>query len=217
MSQKPGFHFPRYEGGVDYEPPAARVSKPVPVIDYRAKPGQAGFDLSQTMEEHAKPDERESNFIRLLCLVYGIEKIEDKYLPALSLYESAPDSILPATINDPLIAVTPSGALVEIRTRSVTIAGEAPLDPRGAMEMALLAAANPANHSEGVTIEGTPEEMAMYLIAARHMGLTVNNLDVLEDNIDQATFDRVKQQFEDVYGRQKAAPRPAPQPQPVVA
>lgn len=138
-------------------------------------------------------DAHEMAFLEILAAFYGVnaDYFNNSWKPVLERFTLSPDAeqwsrknnSLPLTVQ--LMAGTQE--TITVQRDSVTVP-ELPLDKgggeamRAAIEMAILARANPAM-AQGVELVGTDQEKAILAAAAAIVGLKIKNPPALNDNL----------------------------------
>jgi len=193
-----------------------------PYAGFVAAPAAAGSEKqTKKSAQNAPPppaDEktaREMSFLEILAAFYGVnaDYFNNSWQPVLERFTLSPDAAqwnqkddtLPLTVQ--LMAGTQQSLIVT--RESVTVPG-LPLDEDGAeamkaaIEMAILARANPAM-AHGVELVGTDEEKAILAAAATIVGLQIKNPPALDNNL-KALAEKMAAQIRTETG---AAPAPA--------
>lgn len=173
--------------GAGYQTPEAANESPPPQPDAHDEKQQA-LSAEEKLKK-AKQREAElkksTQFLQLLEQYYRRDTAYFESLgtpdgtlirPILAMFEVA--GPLPKDYSEPLIAQNVQGGYrpFNIRPDSVKVQKGVPLTIELAIDMALLAKANPA-FANGIDVTGTPEERAMLAVAAHLVGLEVKNLD----------------------------------------
>lgn len=133
----------------------------------------------------------EMSFLEILAAFYGVnaDYFNNGWKPVLERFTLSPDTEQWSRKNDalPLTVQLMAGTqeIISVQRDSVTVPG-LPLDKdheeamKAAIEMAILARANPAM-AHGVELMGTAEEKAILAAAAAIVGLQIKNPPVLDD------------------------------------
>lgn len=86
-----------------------------------------------------------------------------------------PDQPRPVNPGDPLTVIMPNGQNDKISVTHDKVHAPKLTGPEMALDMALLALANPAFRAKGVQLEGTPEEIALLAFACQLVGLQLQS------------------------------------------
>lgn len=126
-----------------------------------------------------------TDFMRLLCMIYGIQEIPTAIAPVLNDFKLDNSKEKPASSNDTLYAKF-GDVSIEI-TKDSILADETagPMTPELAYKMAAAASLNPSYQT--LSLSGSMEDRAMLFLAAKHFDL----------KIEKASMPQV---YEDVMG-----------------
>jgi|GEM_PF-7124442 len=154
-----------------------------PIRGFVASPAAAAA-RAQREEEERQAQARAEGFAKFLARYYEIriEQLEaleaadkTKISPVLDTFEVLLP--VPKDLNEPLHVYSPEGTqmpFVVDGRESVLLKGKAPLTIEVALEMALVAKANP-DFVDGIDVAGTDDEKMILTAAAQAMGLKVLN------------------------------------------
>lgn len=141
---------------------------------------KAGLDNPQEPKSKLAKDFDSTEFMRLLCMIYGVAEIPTAVIPLLKDFELDSGKEKPATSDGTLYAVV-DGATLEITRDSILT--DALLTPELAYKMAAAASVNPAYKT--LSLSGSMEDRVTLFLAAQHFGLEIEETSIPEVPEDQ--------------------------------
>lgn len=187
------------------------LTQPVDPIETSSQ--SAGFSLPddeaaalQDAAQKKKRAQQQIDFLELLAAYYDVKQNSFKraHRPLLAQFTLATGAAVPNSTDEPLVVQMPGGSNLPIAVRLDSVTTEAPLTMEAALEMALLAKANP-NMQDGVELTGTPEEQALLLAAAKQVGLKILNAPAIEKPVMKALQAQAKATWKTLGSRNGVA------------
>ena len=121
-----------------------------------------------------------TEFMRLLCMVYGISEVPTAVVPVLKTFELDSSKAKPENSDGTLYAVV-GGAKLEITKDSILT--DDTITPALAYKMAAAASVNPAYKT--LNLSGSLEDRVMLFLAAQHFGMEIEESSIPEVPEDQ--------------------------------
>ncbi len=165
FASRPG---PRAKASADTETPEEKTTPDTDTNRDTDEKSDLGKDFDNT------------EFMRLLCMLYGISAIPTPVVPLLRGFELDSSKEKPVNSDGTIYALV-DGAKLEITKDSILT--DEPLTPALAYKMAAAASLNPAYKT--LSLSGSLEDRVMLFMAAQHFGMEIEESSIPEIPADK--------------------------------